>query len=127
LDRRKSLGNAGERLAAQHLTKIGYQIIQTNWRYGRRGELDIIAWHAGTLVFIEVRTRYGTNFITPEESVDLKKQARLLALADGFLQTHPEYMTNGDYPPCRIDVVAIQISASGKLERLTVHENAVYN
>jgi putative endonuclease len=125
--RRKSLGDAGERLAATELTKLGYRSIISNWRHGRKGEIDLIAWHGDTLVFVEVRTRFGTDFITPEESVDYKKQARLLALAEAYLQTHPEcYLPNGDYPPCRIDVVAIQFTHAGKLERLTVHENAVY-
>jgi putative endonuclease len=126
--RRKSLGDAGERLASAHLQNLGYRLITSNWRNGRKGELDLIAWHKETLVFVEVRTRYGSDFITPEESVDARKQSRLLALAEAFLQSHPEYhLSNGDYPPCRIDVVAIQFASNGKLERLTVHEAAVYS
>lgn len=50
------LGQEGERLAAEYLAKIGYRIIERNYRY-HRNEIDIIARDHRTLCFIEVKTR----------------------------------------------------------------------
>jgi len=48
-------GAEGEALAAGYLEKEGWTVLSRNWRT-RRGEIDIIALEADTLVFIEVKT-----------------------------------------------------------------------
>jgi len=53
-----ALGIEGEEQAAQHLQDQHYKILARNWRY-KRAEIDIIAMHQGTLVFVEVKTRSG--------------------------------------------------------------------
>lgn len=122
---RQKLGKAGERLAALRLAELGYQIIATNWRCPF-GELDLVAWHGECLVFIEVRTRRNQKAGTPEESVTPAKQQRLSNLAEAFLQARPDLRdTKGEIPPCRIDLVAIELGAGGLLSRLDVLENVV--
>ena len=115
---RKKLGQLGENLAAEHLERRGYVIRQRNYRCPV-GEMDIVAENGDCLVFVEVRTRRGQEYGTPEESVTVAKQARLVEVAQTYLQEH-------DWPgDWRIDVVAVKLTRGGKLELVTVIENAV--
>jgi len=116
---RKRLGAAGEELAACELARRGYVIRERNWRCAA-GELDIVAEHGGEIVFVEVRTRRGDKFGTPEESITPAKCAHLIAAAQTFLQEHE--LEKRDW---RIDVVAVELSVRGELLRVDVIENAV--
>jgi len=107
----RGLGDAGERLALSRLEALGYELVESNWRC-RGGEIDLIMRDAGTLVFVEVRTRRGWASGTPEESVTPAKQARLLALGERWLAEH---YPDSELPDCRIDVVGVHLSPSGKL------------
>ena len=55
-DPRLRLGALGEQLAAEHLVRRGFEIVERNYRT-RWGELDIIAFDGRTLAFCEVKTR----------------------------------------------------------------------
>ena len=50
----QALGPAGEQLAADHLARVGYEIVERNYST-RWGELDIVARLDGTLAFCEVK------------------------------------------------------------------------
>ncbi|MEW5717380.1 MAG: YraN family protein [Chloroflexota bacterium] len=119
---RKNLGDSGERVAALELQQRGYAILARNFRT-RRGEMDLIATDADGLTFIEVRTRRGSAAGAPEESLTPRKRARLLAVAQEFLQAHPEYAEHA----WRIDLVAIELDRAGRIARLDVIKNAVEN
>lgn len=117
-DARKKLGQLGENLAADHLERRGYVIRQRNYRCPV-GEMDIVAEDGDCLVFVEVRTRRSQEYGTPEESITAAKQAKLVEVAQTYLQEH-------DRPGAwRIDVVAVELTQGGKLERVTVIQNAV--
>ena len=116
---RKALGDMGERWAREYLEARGYRLLETNYRC-RKGEVDIVAEHEGCLVFVEVRTRSGPGFGTPEESVTAAKQRRLAALALTYVQSH-----RGLPSDWRIDVVAIEVDRAGQVARTTVIKNAV--
>ncbi len=119
---RKNLGDSGERVAALFLEQRGYKILDRNWRSRTRaGEIDLIAEDADGLAFIEVRTRRGDTVGSPEESITPRKRARLIALAQEFLQTHPEYAARA----WRIDLVAIQLERSGRVARMNLIKSAV--
>ncbi len=116
---RKRLGDAGEKLAVRFLKKRGYRVLERNYRC-REGEVDIVARHKDCLVFVEVRTRTGSDFGTPEESVTPVKKDRLVTTALTYLQTH------GNLPAdWRIDLVAVEMDAKGKPSRIELIENAV--
>ena len=117
---RRELGDSGEKLACGALKKKGYRILEKNYRC-RYGEIDIIAKHKGSLVFIEVRSKTGDSFGSPEESVTSQKKQRLISTAMDYLNGHP------DSPPdWRIDFVAIEMDACGKkAARLEIIENAI--
>lgn len=116
---RKRLGEAGEEIAARELIRRGYAVRERNWRCAE-GELDIIAERENVLVFVEVRTRRGNRFGTPEDSITPAKRAHLIAAAQSYLEAHS--MQDRDW---RIDVAAVEMSARGVLERVDVIENAI--
>nr|BBH88659.1 UPF0102 protein [Thermosporothrix sp. COM3] len=113
------LGRLGERLAAERLTRDGYQILARNFRC-EYGEMDLIAREGSELVFVEVKTRRSTAYGLPEEAVDARKQQRLIRIALYYLGTHE--LTECSW---RIDVVAVQLSRSGVLEEIRVYRYAV--
>lgn len=88
---RTSLGARGEQLAADHLAAEGLEILARNWsvRSGPlRGELDIVAVDraTGALVVCEVKTRRSDAYGGPLVAVTPRKQAKIRALAVGFLR-----------------------------------------
>jgi putative endonuclease len=117
--RARSLGNFGERVAASHLESKGYEILERNWST-REGEIDIIASRGRDLVFVEVRTRRSRNFGTPEESVTGRKAAHVRAAAAAYVQEHPESPPNQ-----RVDVIALELDAKGRVLRVEQIENAI--
>lgn len=116
---RQGLGRTGERLAMERLIAQSYQIIERNFRC-RYGEIDLIAEEGTDLVFIEVKTRRGTSHGLPEDAVTLAKQRKLIQVATYYLDLHTYAERSW-----RIDVVAVQLSASGKFEEIRIHQHAV--
>ena len=100
---RRRRARRGEALAALLLRAKGYRIVARNWRCPL-GEIDIVARDGDTLVFVEVKTRSGRSAGRPEEAVDARKRRRLVLLARAYLAGR-----RGDPPPCRFDVVALEL------------------
>jgi putative endonuclease len=117
---RRKLGQLGEDVAAGYLERQGYVILARNWRCPV-GEIDLVAQDGESLVFVEVRARRGDRFGTPEESVTPDKQARLLELAQTYLQEADLGDQNW-----RIDVVAIDMDWRGRIKRLNLIRNAIW-
>src|SRR6266705_4481513 len=116
---RQGLGRTGERLAAEELSRRGYHILEKNFRCSY-GEIDLVAEDEHDIIFVEVKTRRGSAYGLPEEAVTLRKQQKLVQVASYYL----------DLQAClerswRIDVVAIQLSKSGKLEEIRIYQHAV--
>jgi putative endonuclease len=109
-------GALGEEAAAELLRKAGYRIVARNHRC-RRGEVDLIAEKGELLVFIEVRTRATAAFGGPEETVDPRKQRRVIAAARDFLAQR-----RGPAKAARFDVIAVVDGPLGP--SLTHFENA---
>ena len=117
--KRRDVGILGEKLAKDFLKKRGYHIWETNYRCPE-GEIDIIASHKDSLVFIEVRAKKSLQFGSPEESITLAKKEKLRTVAAYYQQAHDNLP-----PSCRIDVVAVEIDRTNKPSRIEVIENAV--
>ncbi|MEX2185826.1 MAG: YraN family protein [Pirellulales bacterium] len=79
------LGARGERAAARYLKRLGYRIVDRGVR-SRLGELDIVAVDERTVVFVEVKTRTGTDAGQPLDAVTPEKQRRLTQAALAFLK-----------------------------------------
>ena len=78
------LGEKGERLAAKYLSENGYELLETNYRFGR-DEVDIIANKNNLIVFVEVKTRESNYLGEPEEAVNLSKQKRIIKVANHYI------------------------------------------
>jgi putative endonuclease len=96
------LGRDGERFAVSCLREAGYTIIARNYRC-RYGELDIVARHQGSVVFVEVKTRSGETYGAPEEAVSPAKKRRLVRLAHAFCAARGMQTL-----PARFDVVSVR-------------------
>ena len=114
---RQFLGELGEDLAVRELTTRGYAILERRYRT-RHGEIDIVAEHGATLVFIEVRARATAEFGRAAETVDDRKKRKVTAMAAEYVARH---RVTGR--PCRFDVVAID-KAMGPKPEITVYPNA---
>jgi putative endonuclease len=117
---RQGLGTAGENLARRHLEQLGYVYIAANWRY-LGGELDLIMRDGDILVFVEVKTRRGERLGAAEASISPAQARRLLLAAQTFLAEHPDLADAW----WRIDLLAITLSPSGAVSRLTHIPDAI--
>jgi putative endonuclease len=115
---RRDTGILGERLAAEFLREHGYRIIETNYRCPE-GEIDIVAQHGDSLVFVEVKTRQSRKYGTPEESITPVKKERMRLTAARYREAHDDLPEQW-----RIDVVVVELSR-GKTTRIELIENAV--
>ncbi len=82
---RGQIGRQGEQLAVDFLEAQGCVIVARNWRC-RFGEIDIIAERDRIIHFIEVKTRRGSAFGYPEESVTSAKRQRWFRAIEYWLQ-----------------------------------------
>ncbi len=95
------IGRMGEQEAAKYLKQKGYYIIQSNFRC-KLGEIDLIAKHKDTLVFIEVKTRKNNLYGTPGQAVNKTKQKKIIKTALYYLKLNDLYHEN-----IRFDIVEV--------------------
>lgn len=84
----EDIGRKGEALAAKYYMRRGYLLLNHNYRT-RMGELDLVLYKDGQLVFAEVKTRTGRMLDAPAAAVDARKQRRLILAAQYYLQHSP--------------------------------------
>jgi putative endonuclease len=94
-------GKYGEDLACKLLTEKKFEIVERNYTFGR-GEIDIIAYDRGTLVFVEVKSRKNLEFGEPEYGITSSKIKQVQKVAAAYL-----YEKNIEEADIRFDVVAI--------------------
>jgi putative endonuclease len=120
-DPRPQLGRFGEQLAAEHLIRRGFRIVERNY-HTRWGELDIVAFDGRTLAFCEVKTRRltapGRN---PLESVHTLKRSKVRRMAGRWLveRTDRPYADN-----VRFDAIGVTFDGAGRLVSLEHLEGA---
>jgi putative endonuclease len=86
-DLRPTVGRLGEELAAQHLQRLGFDVVARNYRT-RFGELDLIAYDGRTIVFCEVKTRRAGGF--PFESLHDRKRHQVRRMGAEWLARETE-------------------------------------
>jgi putative endonuclease len=115
------LGRAGEQLATEHLRRLGYEIVERNYRT-RWGELDIVARLGSTLAFCEVKTRRaGGRAGGPFEAVGPAKRAQVRKMAGRWL------VERRDRPYAdviRFDAIGVTFDAAGRVVSLEHLEGA---
>jgi putative endonuclease len=111
-----ALGRRGEELAAAYLQQRGFRIVAANFSLpvgrNRLGvlinvEIDLVAYQAETLCFIEVKTRSSDWFATPEVNVDRRKQRQIARAARAYRR-----MFGLTHEPFRYDVVTVLLPAA---------------
>jgi putative endonuclease len=110
------IGKWGEDAVAAYLAEHGYEILARNTRTPY-GEIDIVAKQADITIFVEVKTRTSNKMGLPEESVNLQKQAHLLACAE-------YYASENAIDHWQIDVIAVE-GKVGLEPKITHFENAI--
>lgn len=112
----QEVGRWGEDIALAVLERQGYTLLARNWRPARTeerprwsGELDLIMRDSDqNLVFIEVKTRSGTGYGHPLESITSRKRQMLRQLAYAWLRENQV-----SYPSMRVDAIALCGSPMG--------------
>lgn len=94
-------GRQAENYACRYLKKRGFKLLTRNYRTSF-GEIDLIMRQDEILIFVEVRYRSNAVHGSPAETIDARKQKRLRACAEHYLQHHKSALGSS----CRFDVVA---------------------
>lgn len=94
-------GNVAEAIAVSYLTDHGYQIIERNFS-ARLGELDVVAYDEGVLVFVEVRCRTDGEHGDAIEMVHPGKQRRVARVAALYLEARRPV-----FEDARFDIIGI--------------------
>jgi putative endonuclease len=111
-DVRHRLGHLGEELAAEHLVRRGFRIVERNYRT-RWGELDVVAYDGRTLAFCEVKTRrLSPGDGNPFEALRALKRSRVRKMAGSWLIERKE-RPHADV--LRFDAIGVTFDRSGRL------------
>jgi putative endonuclease len=114
-DRRRRVGQLGERLAAQRLERGGYRVLERNYRT-REGEIDIVARRGHTLVFCEVKTivarETGNGPAFALEAVRSAKRAKIRRLARSWMSERAGAV---GLRSVRFDAIGVTFSPRGRL------------
>lgn len=91
---KQTIGNRGEKLAADILKKSGFKILDKNYRASHY-EIDIIARDKECVIFVEVKARSCTDpnnmtYGRPARAVTQSKQSFLIGAAKSYLRQNPE-------------------------------------
>jgi len=112
-----NIGDLGETIAKNFLKKKGYKIVEQNCR-NKYGEIDLICREKDVLVFVEVKTRIGEQFGTPEDALNKNKIHRLIRNAQAYIARKGLNMIN-----YKIDAICIVLDKNNKLKRINHYEN----
>lgn len=114
MTKNKKIGDEGEKLAVQHLSNLGYDIIATNWTFKHK-EIDIICKEQDIYIFVEVKTRSSVRYGMPEDAISESKAQAVIAAAMEFLQEKK-------YQDIRFDVVSIILKKGQEPEILHIKD-----
>ncbi|MFD3156545.1 YraN family protein [Haloimpatiens sp. FM7330] len=114
----KDIGNYGESLAQEYLKKMGYIILDKNFRC-KLGELDLIGKDDTFIAFIEVKTRYSNLYGYPCEAVTKSKQFRIYKIAQLYILKKKLFKCN-----FRFDVVEIILNKNDEKPSIRLIKNA---
>ncbi len=98
----KKIWDTGEIVAIKYLQKYWYKILDTNFKFGRFWEIDIISSIDNLTVFAEVKYRQSLKFWIPEESITKFKLSKCLKTVEYFCKKN-----RVDFEQIRFDVITI--------------------
>ncbi len=105
-------GRLGEDLAHRYLRSQGCTVVARNYRPpSGGGEIDLVAWHDGDLVFVEVKTRAATDFGPPDRAVDAEKREHVTRAARDYARR-----AGVDWEMTRFDIVSIILESRPRID-----------
>ena len=122
MSQHNDVGKIGEDLARKYLEKEGFKILEQNYKT-KYAEIDLVAEKSAgflkqkTLVFVEVRTKVGEQWGSPEDTMNKAKLWKVLQNAKSYTAFKK---WDG---PARIDAICIVLKNDFSVVRLTHHEN----
>lgn len=86
MNNRKNIGDMGENIALKYLEKLGFTLLERNFRSKKtRGEIDLIMTKGVVVVFIEVKYRRQGSFGYSAYSITERKKKKLYETAEEYL------------------------------------------
>lgn len=114
----KQLGGRGQETAEQYLVGKGMELIMRNYST-RFGEIDLIMKDKNIMVFVEVKTKTGGDFGTPEEMFTRGKYERVRRMGITYLK--------GKEVACRIDMVGVVMDQAGQVADIRHYEAVTFD
>lgn len=112
------LGEIGEQLAVDYLSRNGFAILERNFIYDK-AEVDIIAQKDQKIIIVEVKTRNSAFFGDPQDFVTKAKIKLLVKAANEYIVSNKIEME------ARFDIIAILKNQN--VEQVEHFENAFYH
>ena len=110
----QDLGRLGEDLAHRFLRRKGCTVVARNYRArSGAGEIDLVAWHRGALVFVEVKTRSDEEHGPPEAAVDMDKRLAVERAAREYSRR-----SGVEWDKTRFDIVSVVVGKPVRIEWL---------
>ena len=109
-------GQLGEKIAKEYLERKGYKIVERNYKT-KFAEIDLVGLKDKVMVFVEVRTKRGEAFGSPEETLNYAKLQKVLWNAKSYM-AYKKWTG-----PCRIDAVCVILGGDDKPQRIDHYEN----
>lgn len=81
------VGSHGEQLVAEELTRLGYEVLERNWKT-KWAEIDIVARHQGIMYFIEVKYRATENQGDGFDYITSKKLQHMTRASELWVNIH---------------------------------------
>jgi len=101
-------------LAHRLLRQKGMTIVARNYRpRSGAGEIDLVGWEGDRLVFVEVKSRRGEEFGSPDRAVDREKREALVRAARDYARR-----ANVPWERVRFDVVNAVLADVPQLRHL---------
>lgn len=130
------VGKLGERLAEDFLRRKGMAVLARNYSV-HGGEIDLVCFRGGTLIFAEVKTRTGTSWGTGAEAMGEEKLRCVERAAKAFVRAHAPYgrisvpFWFGTWMPrrirhMRVDGVEVNLHPDGTLKNINYIEDMGY-
>jgi len=117
---KRQKGNNAEQIAVNYLKRLGYQILERNYRK-RIGEIDIIAAQENTIVFVEVKSLQSESLLILGQTISAIKKQKLVKICQYWLVENNKSAYNW-----RIDFIGLVIDNKGRLQKLKHLPNAIY-
>ena len=117
------LGRLGEELAAAHLQRLGFAVLERN-RRTPCGEIDLVACDGEVIAFVEVKTRRGPERgrgVRPDQQplswLRARQRARLRRAATAWLADRDRPRTPAA-AVVRFDAIGVIVDGRGRLLEL---------